>query len=161
MPVDPFKLLRHLEPAVRPGGATRRGVPSPLDEPEFGAMLSLVSDGLVRSGLPVAASPASDQPLEAAQLDRLASATDLAESHGAQTALMLIDGRALLMDVRSRAVREELAPAQVDRLVGIDAVVQVAPAEPERSVRVAPPGHGLVPPFVARQLAGPARRAAG
>lgn len=164
MPIDPAQLLKRLEPAVRPCGASQRSADPnrPIDEQDFDALLTLVARGDLSSGRVVRSAFESDEPLTDAQLERLASAADQAEAAGADRAVMILDGRALVMDVPQRVIETELS-AQAGARSGtsgsatvfseVDAAVYV-PGEDEPFPAGVPPmpGCGLVPGSVARQL---------
>ncbi|MCP3903366.1 MAG: hypothetical protein GY715_06995 [Planctomycetes bacterium] len=157
MSIDAASLLRKLEPPVRPVGTHPVGAPPrPLEQQGFDELLALVSTGDVRSdrGVRVPDETLLREPLTEEQLERLAAAADLAESSGAQRAVMLIDGRGLVMDIASRHVDGELSTDPASRLVDLDAAVYVAGADEEQSTGPAPflPGSGFVPPAIARQL---------
>lgn len=162
MTTDPLQLLRRLEPAVRPAtapAAARHGR-APFEQQGFDELLALVSTGAVTSGEPVR--PSSDaglgEPLDDDQLARLAAAADLARSAGARRAVMLIDGRSLVLDVARRELTAELTDGARTEVVELDAAVYVSAATDQTSSagplsgRVPAPGSGLVPPAVARQL---------
>ena len=131
MVIDPIQLLRKLEPAVRPPGvpgAAGAGR-APFEAQSFDELLSIVSTGSLRSGRPVTVDPdAKIDTLDAAQLDRLANAADAAEASGSRRAVLLVDGRGLVLDVAARTLSAEVGP---EPIVGIDAAVYVAPDEDE------------------------------
>lgn len=132
MPLDPADLLRRLEPAVRRAGPGPGRAPQPgVTDAGFGDLLSLVADGRVRSdaALTVAEDADLDPPLDDDQFARLASATDQAELAGARRAVMLVDARAIVVDVPERRVERELA-AMDGPLTDLDAAVAVPPADP-------------------------------
>ena len=157
MPVDPLQLLRKLEPPVRPrhAPAARGAVATPIERLSFENLLSLVSAGGVRSDRPVvvAGDVSLTADLDSGQLDRLAVAADLAEASGVRRAVMLLDGRGLIVDVADRRVSSELTPGRDRPVTDIDAAVYVAGDD---DVESAPPpvplAPGLVPPML-----GPAR----
>ncbi len=131
MVLDPQALLRRLEPAVRRGGpapAVQR-VPG-IAEADFGDLLTMVASGRIRSDRAVQVSPDAmlDPPLDDSQLERLAAAADEAEAAGARRAIMLLDGRGVVMDIASRRIDAEAVPGR-GPLVDIDAAVAV-PAAP-------------------------------
>lgn len=129
MAIRPGQLLKRLEPPVRPvaTGAVTAGRP-PFELMAFDEMLTLVSRGEIRSDRPVIIDGSIDMPIETSQLTRLASAADLAESEGAQRAVMLMDGRSLVMDVAARTVTRELS-GHAPFVRDIDAAVFVADPE--------------------------------
>ena len=155
MPVDPLQLLRKLEPPVRPPHAPAAGGEgaTPLEHRSFDDLLSLVSAGGVQSDRPVAV--AGDVSLTAdldrGQLDRLAAAADLAEASGVRRAVMLLDGRGLILDVADRRVSDELTPRRDRPVTDIDAAVYVAGGDDDVQAATppAPLAPGLVPPVLA------------
>lgn len=146
----PTQLLRRLEPPVRPAyageGMTRRRLP--LEANSFDELLALVSDGWVLSDRAVTLEFVADHELTDEQMTRLAIAADVAEESGAARALMLIDGRGLVLEVSDRSLVSELTDDQASQLAQLDAAVYVA----ERSGGLKLPGNGLIPPVVARQI---------
>ena len=146
----PSQLLRRLEPPVRPAyageGLTRRRLP--LEENSFDELLTLVSDGRVRSDREVTLEFESDHELTDEQMSRLAIAADVADESGAKRALMLIDGRGLVLEVSDRRLVSELTDDHASHLTQLDAAVYVA----EVSGGLKLPGNGLIPPVVARQI---------
>ncbi|MHC5113480.1 MAG: hypothetical protein ACYTGP_03515 [Planctomycetota bacterium] len=158
MTIDAARLLRKLEPPVRPVGT--HGVatpPRPFEQQGFDELLSLVSTGGVRSERTVTVIDEKrlGEPLTEADLERLASAADIAEASGARRAVMLMDGRGLVMNIADRLVTGELSQDPAQRLVDLDAAVYVAGDDEDDSAAATPalPGTGLVPPAIARQLA--------
>jgi len=150
MPIDPLQLLKQLEPAIRPGGAsgTERSGRVPLEQQSFAEMLQLVSRGGVSSGRAVTVGPevAKAKELDEDQLARLAAAADLAEASGVRRAVMLMDGRGLIMDVAAREVTAELSAGEGSRIVDIEAAVYVAGEDEPTTASVLPyPGTGLIP----------------
>ncbi len=155
MAADSAHLLRRLEPAVRPAFATppppQRPQP-PLEGQSFDELLALAQQGSVRSGRAVhwggAADPAS--PIDEQQLTRLSAAADVAEAAGARRALMLIDGRGVVLDVANRTLVAELADDGAARAVKVDAAVNVPdPDHDSEGPPATPPSPGLM-----RQLSG-------
>ncbi|MEL6497483.1 MAG: hypothetical protein AAF937_00240 [Planctomycetota bacterium] len=64
------------------------------------------------SGLPVNVAAGVDVELSADQMQRLAQAADRAGEQGAQSAVVMIDGRALELDVTLREITGEVNPDQ-------------------------------------------------
>jgi hypothetical protein len=168
MVINPHQLLKRLEPSVRPAqvdpavksstaGAMRDGFQSAFETQSFDQMLALVSRGKV-PGRPVELGfemdPAPDEP----QTQRLAAAADLAEAAGARNALLLLDGRGLLLDVSRRELTAELSPSANSPIVRLDAAIYVAGGENDPpGVGLTPgrglPGAGLLPPSIAARFA--------
>jgi hypothetical protein len=125
--IDQLQLLKRLEPPVRPACAAgpAAGERVAFDRASFGELLQLVSEGAIASGRCIAVAFDAQPALGEAQLERLARAADLAESHGARRAVMLLDQRALIMDVAERRLEGELRGAAADPVVGLDAAVWV------------------------------------
>lgn len=156
MPVDPAQLLRRLEPAVRPGpsGAAAHRPNLPIERQDFDALLTMVASGRISSGRPVQCRCELSSPLDEQQLERLAAAADDAEAEGAQRAVMIIDGRAVVMDVPQRVIDTEVSAHGSARVFsGVDAAMYVPGPDDDAHDALPPfPGCGLVPGTVARQL---------
>jgi hypothetical protein len=127
MVFDAQQMLRRLEPAVRRGGPGPAVRPVPgLADAGFSDLLTMVASGRIRSDRAVQVGPAAalDPPLAERQLDRLAAAADEAEAAGARRAIMLIDGRGLVLDVAERRIDGEATPGS-GPLTDLDAAVAV------------------------------------
>lgn len=114
------------------GGALgKRPAPAadPLESGDFEALLERASRGELRTGLDVSIDPDAGVELSDEQLGRLGAAVDRAQAAGALTAVVVLDGRALRVDVTERRVVGELAGGG-EPLTGADTVV-VAPGEGE------------------------------
>jgi hypothetical protein len=166
--IDASNLLRKLEPPVRPLSAPAPigGVRVPLEEQGFGEMLALVASGAIHSDRPLEIADGADltAPIDDDDLARLAAAADLAESRGARRAVMLLGGRGVVVDVADRRVSGELTADPSRQLMEIDAAVYVTTADetaPAGGTPIGPPGGGIVPPAVARQLEAARRELAG
>lgn len=151
----PSQLLRRLEPSVRPAyageGLTRRRLP--LEKFSFDELLTLVSDGRVRSDRGLTLTFETDEELTDEQMSRLAIAADVAEESGARRALMLIDGRGIVLDVKDRRLVSELTDDEASHLAQLDAAVYVTEGSGGiGSGELKLPGDGLIPPVVARQI---------
>jgi len=96
-----------------------------LADAGFGDLLTMVASGRLRSDRAITVAPgaALDPPLAERQLERLAAAADEAEAAGARRAVMLIDGRGVVLQVGDRRVDGEVAPGTP--LIDIDAAVAV------------------------------------
>lgn len=128
MTIDSNILLRQLEPAVRPAymSASPARAAAPIEQQSFDDLLAKASSGRLASERPVTAAFEAGEPLSPQQMARLGPAADLAEAAGARTALMLVDGRGLVLDVAARTLAEELAAPGASRVVKVDAAVIVA-----------------------------------
>ena len=125
MSLNAAQLLKQLEPAVRPrvappSGAAAHGT---LETQSFEQLLSMASRGQVSSGRQIETAIELEPPLDPSQLERLAAAADQAQAAGSRRALMVIDGRSVVLDVQSRTIVGELNAAQP--VTGIDAAFLV------------------------------------
>jgi hypothetical protein len=152
MTTDPTIMLKRLEPAVRPAyaGAPGPGPAAPLERRPFDELLAQAAQGRLESGRPVSAADAA-AALTGAELARLSAAADVAEAAGATRALLLLDGRGLVLDVATRSLGAELSADAASRVIGVDAAVFVAGGEAPSAPALEPPG-GVAPPAVGRQL---------
>lgn len=158
MVINPNHLLKRLEPSVRPsyvgGGEDRPRLP--LESQDFNEMLALVSRGKVK-GRPVEIGFEMNPLPDEQEQQRLSAAADMAEAAGANTAMLLLNGRGLLLDVGDRTLTAELSAGATSPIAKIDVAVYVAgeediasgkPLEPGRGL----PGAGMPPPSVASRL---------
>ncbi len=90
------------------GAAKRLLGTQPASPNAFADMLGKAQSGLQPSGQPVELGRGVDLDLTTDQLSRLAQAADRAEAQGAQTAVVMIDGRALELDVTLRQITGEV-----------------------------------------------------
>lgn len=148
-------LLKRLEPSIRPayaGEGTRRPQ-APLESRSFDQLLALVSDGTVRSDRSLTLEFEPQDELTEEQMARLASAADVAEASGSTRALLLIDGRGMVLDVSQRQLQAELSEDHTSQLAKIDSAVYVADGEETEMLSLNRlPGGGLLPPVVAEQI---------
>ena len=156
MTLDPAQLLRQLEPVVRPSFTP--SVPAParpgLADQSFDELLALASGGSIESGRQVQLAFEPNGALDDQQITRLSAAADLAEASGATRAMMLIDGRGLVLDVEQRTLTAELAAGAGSRFVdGLDAAIYVSGADEQVPEPLGPPAARMAPPQVARQIA--------
>jgi hypothetical protein len=154
MSIDPAQLLKRLEPPVRPGAASGLTAPPhlPIEQQSFDQLLTLVARGDVRSDQPVELAFSPGREISSEQMERLAAAADLAQTRGARRAVMLIDGRGLVMDVAGRKIESELDAGTGRVIEGIDAAVYVAGDEEALDGSLRLPGAGVIPPAVAAQI---------
>jgi len=125
---EAVNLLRRLGSGVIPGAASSQAIGAPIEGMDFPTLLVGADRGLIRTGRTVLIGGDLESPLSMDQLRNIADAIDLAETTGVMTVLVLIDRRALAVDVRLRKVNAEVSldiPAQapVDVLLDIEAAV--------------------------------------
>lgn len=149
MAIDPAILLRRLAPPVRPHGVERPG--RPFESRDFEELLDLAAAGSVVTGRPVHLPDELEDALPREDLDRLARGADLAQAAGFDRAVLLLRGRAFLLDVPDRRVTDAADAPDADRTIPVDGVVALAadeasPAAP-RVFRA--PGSGVAPAFLA------------
>lgn len=122
-----------LAAGVRPdgAGASRRAGGEPADRAAFADLLVRARDGGVASGRRVSL-PREAQPPTESQAVRLSIAADRAEAAGAARALVMLDGRNLLLDVAARTAHDIVSTSDGVPAVlsGIDVAV-VVPADPD------------------------------
>jgi len=122
-------LLRALSSGVRSQGLTAaaarpgKGAAGDIDGLDFQSLLAKAKSGTISSGLPVTVSPEAGIELTDEQLGRVAAAADLAQASGASRALVLIDGKAVKLDVGVRTVTGVADMESGKPITGIDAVV--------------------------------------
>ncbi len=150
------RLLKRLDPAVRPGSMApmRQASRLPMEAQSFDHLLTLVSKGQVQSDRSLKLEYEPSEAFTDDQMERLAAAADLAEGNGAETALLFMDGRGIVLSVSNRELRDELGSSS-DRVFDLDTAVYVTgPDDGEEKGAVPWPGGGVIPQVVARQLLG-------
>jgi hypothetical protein len=152
MTTDPAILLARLEPAVRPAAAADAAAAAggPFETRTFSALLADAARGRLPTGRPVRVACDPQAELCAADLLRLSAAADLAEASGARRALLLLDGRGLVLDVASRQVHGELTAAAP--WTRIDAAVLVPGGGRSAGRQFVRLPSGVPPPAVGRTL---------
>ncbi len=105
---DPTFLLRQLSPAVLPAAGPAAAPRPTIDRLGFEELLSQARAGALTSGRSLAVGFRPAEALTGSQLDRLAAAADMAEASGAKRALLLLDGKGLLLDVPARTLTGQL-----------------------------------------------------
>jgi|GEM_PF-1853845 len=130
MTINPLMLLQQLAglaaPSAKPASSAASGdlgFSSALSKAQVGG----AGTADLASLQPVAFDPDVPQTFDAAQMQRLSLAADKAQAAGMNTALLLIDGQALVMDVASRTITARVDPA-AQIVEGIDGLVPVPPA---------------------------------
>jgi len=136
MNLDAVQLLKRLEPAVRPlptapPSSERGRAIQPLESQPFAALMDQARRGELASGQNVRdARQSCEAQFSPAQLSRLAEAGDRAESAGAKTVAILLDGHAYVMDVAERSIIRELTAAPQQSVERVDAFIRAdEPAE--------------------------------
>ena len=160
MTSDPLQLLKQLEPVVRPawaGGAGPQPIPG-VEHERFEELLARARQGRIESGRTVSADYQTGEALTSGQLTRLSAAADLAEASGAQRAMLLMDGRGLLLDVAGRRLTGDLSTDDASRFVNLDAAVYVPGENEETAAAPVAPPTGVAPPGVAEQIDAVERR---
>ena len=93
----------------------------------FANLLTAARSGQLTSNRPVEASPEAQGQLSSDQLSRIAVAADHAESAGMSSALVMIDGKAVKLDVTAREVTAVVDP-RVVAVTDIDGVLAAPPS---------------------------------
>ncbi len=140
-----------LEPAVRPAYLSPPTLRpnAPLEQQPFDELLASAKAGRLASGRAISTAH-EGEPISPQQLQRLAIAADRAEASGAQRAVLLLDGRALLLDVATRTVSMELSASSA--LEQIDTAVYVPTESEQTDTRPLGPPGGVAPRGVALQI---------
>lgn len=163
MTTNSAQLLRLLEPSVRPAfgqsGAMAGGGSAPLDQQSFAQLLGAASSGQIHSGRQIELACEPSPPLSASQMERLASAADVAEAAGARTAMMMIDGRGFVMDVQNRTITAEMSSSALARMAQVDLAMHVAADDESHFAGILPsPGSGVVPSSITKLLSSSSSR---
>ncbi len=108
MTSDPTFLLRQLSPAVLPAALPAAAPRPTIDRLGFDELLAQARAGGLTSGRSLSVGFRPAEALTGGQLDRLAAAADMAEATGAKRALLLLDGKGLLLDVQARTLTGQL-----------------------------------------------------
>jgi hypothetical protein len=132
--ISSHDLLRRLTPMALPASA-RDGDAAPVlfESRSFDQLLEQAFGGEIHSDRPVKCACDLEPPLSAAQLQRLAHAADRAEASGARSAVMMLDGRGLVLDVAERVVRAEVRPDDAYSVWRVDAALVVPADNAERT----------------------------
>ncbi|MEM7621697.1 MAG: hypothetical protein AAF235_00665 [Planctomycetota bacterium] len=128
-PVTGGDLLKVLGSGVRPAGLEGRGATGSASGSasgvDFATLLAGARSGSVQTGLPVSIDAGLGIELNATQHERLSAAVDQLEASGARRGVVLIDGRALVVDVESRSatgvVSEQNGVFRADAVVSASA----------------------------------------
>lgn len=138
MSTGPLDLLRLLGSGVRTPveGAGGRG---DVAGATFGDLLARARSGEVASGRACAVASGAGVTLTDDQLARVAPAADRAEMLGAASAAVLVDGRALTLDVASRRITGEIGAGRTPSHAAVGAVVAAAPGDAAPNLSIATP----------------------
>jgi hypothetical protein len=132
--------LKKLGSGVRPagvegttprGGVGGAGGAGDAVAADFARLLKQAREGQVSSGLSVSVDESVQVSLSDEQLARLSRAADRAEAEGLSSAVVMLDGMALLMDVGARRVTGVVDGRKLSAIPGIDGVVTAPGAADE------------------------------
>ena len=123
-----------------PGAASRSQPlrPDQIAGADFGTLLQKAREGGLASGREVTIAKGCGVSLTDEQLKQLSVAADRAEAQGATRALVMIDGKAIKLDVSMREVTGAVDLAGGGVLTGVDSVITMP-----GSAGKAQPGQGL------------------
>ncbi|MEQ8769931.1 MAG: hypothetical protein RIB60_05420 [Phycisphaerales bacterium] len=132
-------LLAALASGVRTTAPTRSEADTrAAGGPGFADLLHAARSGAVSSGLPVEIESALGLELSDEQRARLELAADRATSEGAERAVVVLDGKALVLDVEARRVIDAKDLDELGAIPNVDAVIgAAAPKESEARVGLA------------------------
>lgn len=119
----------------------------------FAELLGLAKSGDVSSGREVSIDPGLDVDLTPDQRKALAEAADRAEAAGLNRALVMIGGRALVLDVASRSVTAAADLSSPTVLSQIDGVVSAATKDGQGAALLMPPASAIGNRSLAQVLA--------
>jgi len=94
---------------------------------DFEALLEKAKSGGFASGTPVVVGAGVEVDLSTEQLERITLAADRAAAQGARSAVVLVDGLALKVDVESRRIEAAVDAGAEGLLTGVDTVVTAPP----------------------------------
>jgi len=154
---DEGDLLRALSSGARSRGiAESAAVPrtdtaSAIGAASFQGLLEKARAGNVSSGLPVTIAKGAGVELTDEQLGRVAAAADRAQASGATRALVMIDGKAIKLDVGVRTITGSADLSSGKPLTGIDALIQI-PSGPSATPAFTTPAAASSPDLSASLL---------
>lgn len=145
MAVPADQLLRALGGGVRPFDSDTSSRFSLGDGTDFSALLQRARSGNPETGLPVKLTDSLDRELGLEQRTALAAALDRVAVVGGETALILLDGRTLRVDVRTRSVIAEIPSTESNPVVGIDSFAHALNSEADGIVEeINDPSTGVI-----------------
>ena len=159
MSFDGDHLLKRLRPVVGPTSLTSSGNhTSGAPEGEFARIIRLAHDGTLDSGRDV---DVDQFVLDAQQLLGIGRACDSLESAGLDDGIVLLGGRAFLVEVGSRRITGELGADQAGRVQTVGGVVLVesisssfGPEGDDDAAQAAPGQADSAPPRLDRPFMG-------
>ncbi|MAB27885.1 MAG: hypothetical protein CMJ53_01140 [Planctomycetaceae bacterium] len=126
MSFDGDHLLKRLQPVIGTGRvASTDGRSGAVGEGEFARIIRLANDGTLDSGRVVDVDRRF--VLDAEQLAGIGRACDSLESAGLDDGIVLLGGRAFLVEVSERKIMDELGSDQTGRVQTVGGVVLVEP----------------------------------
>jgi hypothetical protein len=132
MNTDATNLLKSLASGVRTNAAASplanaTGLTGQLESGQFADLLRRAQSGELTSSRPVSIGRDAKVNLSADQLAKISLAADKAEVAGVRSALVLIDGQAVTLDVGSRTVTGK-ADLGSGVMAGIDGFINLSPS---------------------------------
>jgi hypothetical protein len=121
--LDPLGILSSVRSAGSPATSPHK---LQLAGSNFSSLLSQAQNLSLSSASPVTVDARSKIELSADQLERLSVAADRAEALGMDTALVLIDGKGVVLDVGARRVTSQIDQNAV-ALSDVDGVIAAPP----------------------------------
>lgn len=135
-PLDLLSLVRVGSGLLNSGRSSPK--PAPTGDASFASLLRKAEMGEVSSGREVTVGKGVDLKLDKEQLARLSAVADRAEASGALNLMVMMDGKAMKLDVQSRTITAVSDPASGQVITGVDAVVTV-PGSGDAPTAGAPP----------------------
>lgn len=127
MSSESVQLLRQLASGVRaPSPTPVSGQSSTVQAGDFSALLRQAQSGELVSNAPVSIARDAGVSLTEDQLAKLSIAADKAEAAGVRTALVLLDGQSVTLDVANRVVTGPAEYGEGGVLGGLDGVINLA-----------------------------------
>lgn len=130
MTTDPIQLLRSL--ALGSRGAPQAQQAQSADSTDFAELLRQAQAGEISSKLPVTIDPDVDVEISDEDLAKLSLAADKAEASGLRTALVIADGKRLILDVQQRRITS-VASGDSGIVGGVDGIIDLSARAPEQA----------------------------
>ena len=139
MGLDANHLLRRLRPTGAPNLPVRSGsASSPGSIGEFARLISLAESDQIDSGRPVSGDGVSS--LDPDQRRRIARACDSLESSGFEDGLVLLGGRAFVVETAGRTIQRELGSEDLGEVHDLGGIVMVEAPDTDDPSEPAPDG---------------------